>query len=392
MFPKEEYLCNDDKQDQSEEQEEYAVEKIVDKRYLNGRINYLIKWKGYDDKDNTWEPIDNLFCSDLIEKFEKTYKNTESHRHKSIGEMSQNLQQTENVWNVESIYEFYYFNCPSCPYRNEFKQDFVNHSYNSHPESVNYLKKISDGSLNDITSPWKLFGEEITEKFKNDINEIHELQDEDNGQMENEEEFLENKYEDKESIDIKVQDNLEISDNEEFTNLSKHVYEDSFEMKVETLISDDDKKGSDGNSQIEAESSAAMKNEATSEHKCDTCGESFSRPMFLKKHMNTVHETHFDNKCAFCEKWFQDSKNLWTHNYKYHRETMNKDFKCGTCEKTFLTKEQLRRHSYHHDGKSKCDVCNLSFSRSHDLKRHKRRVSCLIYLLHTHFTIYLIIN
>ena len=291
--------------------------------------------------------------------------------------MSQNLQQTENVWNVESIYEFYYFNCPSCPYRNEFKQDFVNHSYNSHPESVNYLKKISDGSLNDITSPWKLFGEEITEKFKNDINEILELQDEDNGQMENEEEFLENKYEDKESIDIKVQDNLEISDNEEFANLSKHVYEDSFEMKVETLISDDDKKGSDENSPMEAESSTAMKNEATSEHKCDTCGESFSRPMFLKKHMNTVHETHFDNKCAFCDKWFQDSKNLWTHNYKYHRETMNKDFKCGTCEKTFLTKEQLRNHSYRHDEKSKCDICNLSFSRSHDLKKHKRRVSCL---------------
>ena len=91
MFSKEEYLWNDDKQDQSEEQEEYAVEKIVDKRYLNGRINYLIKWKGYDDKDNTWEPIDNLFCSDLIEKFEKTYKNTESH----------NLQQTEmsGMWN-----------------------------------------------------------------------------------------------------------------------------------------------------------------------------------------------------------------------------------------------------------------------------------------------------
>ena len=56
---------------------------------------------------------------------------------------------------------------------------------------------------------------------------------------------------------------------------------------------------------------------------------------------------------------------------------MNKDFKCGTCQKTFLTKEQLRNHSYRHDEKSKCDICNLSFSRSHDLKKHKRRVSCL---------------
>ena len=60
----------------SDECSEFAVEKIVDKQYgLDGQIHYLIKWKGYDDKDNTWEPIENLFCFDLIEKFEKTYKN-----------------------------------------------------------------------------------------------------------------------------------------------------------------------------------------------------------------------------------------------------------------------------------------------------------------------------
>ena len=60
----------------SDECSEFAVEKIVDKQYgLDGQIHYLIKWKGYDDRDNTWEPIENLFCFDLIEKFEKTYKN-----------------------------------------------------------------------------------------------------------------------------------------------------------------------------------------------------------------------------------------------------------------------------------------------------------------------------
>ncbi len=36
--------------------ERYEIERIVDKRYRNNGLEYLIKWRGYPDSQNTWEP------------------------------------------------------------------------------------------------------------------------------------------------------------------------------------------------------------------------------------------------------------------------------------------------------------------------------------------------
>merc|ERR1711862_373152 len=51
---------------------EYEVESIVSKRTSEeGKVEYLVKWKGWNSSDNTWEPVDNLQSSkELIDEFE----------------------------------------------------------------------------------------------------------------------------------------------------------------------------------------------------------------------------------------------------------------------------------------------------------------------------------
>ena len=56
------------------EDETYEVEKIVAERQTEGGTLYLVKWKGYDGSENTWEPIENLVgAEEALEEFRQKF-------------------------------------------------------------------------------------------------------------------------------------------------------------------------------------------------------------------------------------------------------------------------------------------------------------------------------
>jgi hypothetical protein len=54
-----------------EDEESYAVEKIVDRKTIDGTVHYLIKWKNYDASENSWIPEESIDCPDMVKKFNK---------------------------------------------------------------------------------------------------------------------------------------------------------------------------------------------------------------------------------------------------------------------------------------------------------------------------------
>ena len=57
-----------------EGEEEFEVEKILNKRTVRGKEKFLVRWKGYMAEEDTWENRENLEnAKKLVEEFQREY-------------------------------------------------------------------------------------------------------------------------------------------------------------------------------------------------------------------------------------------------------------------------------------------------------------------------------
>ena len=119
--------------------------------------------------DEHGKPTKCELCGKMLSEYRHLKRHLQT-VHKGLSEDYEERLATEvklenPMWDVKSLYEFQYFNCPSCSYKSDYKQDFVNHTFNTHPESVDFFRKISDGSLDDIITPWNKIAQTYGDLF-----------------------------------------------------------------------------------------------------------------------------------------------------------------------------------------------------------------------------------
>ena len=66
------------------EGEFYNIEKILDKRINNGKVEYKIKWEGYSMSECTWEPMKNLeTVKELVDEYNLAHPTNDQKTTKS---------------------------------------------------------------------------------------------------------------------------------------------------------------------------------------------------------------------------------------------------------------------------------------------------------------------
>lgn len=96
-----------------EEEERFEVERVIDYMWCKKRHErlYLVKWVGYDESENTWEPFQYLDCPDKIKDFNSRRIN----ERKSIGPRRKRFLEVNSnpLVNLKRHYEQIIEICPT---------------------------------------------------------------------------------------------------------------------------------------------------------------------------------------------------------------------------------------------------------------------------------------
>ena len=288
----------------------------------------------------------------------------------------------ENPWDVESLYEFQYFVCPSCLYKHGSKQDFVCHAFDNHPECVIFFENIRDGSINDILCPW--------DSTDNRIETVNRDQEIDDNNFHNTREFEEpwsqtNNENDSEPFEtVDTNQEVELDDNNfhntiEFEerwsqtnneNNSKpfdNTTENSSKDMVEILNVEENHSNSEN---LESDTENRIANSLNEQEQKKE--EAFPTE---EKHSNRENlRIDFEDGIDIKKLQFVDYIELISNKEEkkeeeeitYHAGAVHK---CDCCDSSFTDEKYLQLHILLHP---KCDKCGKKFKSQKLLKKHDK--------------------
>ena len=87
------------------EGKQYIVEKVIGKKIVKGKIMYFVKWKGFGENDNTWEPIENFSDPKPYKDYEKSLiKKKKNKKQKKRNNETSNESSLDNEYEGENKY------------------------------------------------------------------------------------------------------------------------------------------------------------------------------------------------------------------------------------------------------------------------------------------------
>ena len=133
--------------------------------------------------------------------------------------------------------------------------------------------------------------------------------------------------------------------------------------KIRNSFDTNNKKGD-----LDIESTVENK-EVISQH-CMFCQKSFQNSRNLNRHVR-IHRGDVPFECKICNKRFKQKSDLNMHE-RIH--TGEEPFECKTCSKRFYQKGDLRRHERIHTGEMpfECKICKKRFNQPTNFKNHER--------------------
>ena len=161
----------------------YYIERILDKRKVNGKYEYKIKWEGYPLNQSTWEPLENLQTAmELVNEFDKVYEQQNKNKNESKNnsylkkkrllkkEVKKEEKGKEEIEQKEEKNE-------NTPVEEEKKPDNENNNGSINLEENEYIRKyIINDSLKSVTTVRKKDNKLIAEvkklKPNNEIEDI----------------------------------------------------------------------------------------------------------------------------------------------------------------------------------------------------------------------------